>query len=57
MADSKWYFDTKTGEVAQGKIISWDNRMGPYDTKEEAQHALKIAAERNDAADEWDDED
>ena len=54
MADDKFYFNPTTGEVSQGKVASWDNRMGPYDTREEAAHALEIAAQRNQAADEAD---
>ncbi|OHF36103.1 hypothetical protein [Corynebacterium sp. HMSC074A01] len=54
MADDKFYFNPTTGEVTQGKVASWDNRMGPYDTREEAAHALEIAAQRNKAADEAD---
>lgn len=58
MADEKYYFNPTTGEVTQGKQDSWDNRMGPYDTREEAENALQIAAQRTkraDAADEADD--
>lgn len=54
MTDDKFYFNPTTGEVTQGKVASWDNRMGPYDTREEAAHALEIAAQRNKAADEAD---
>lgn len=50
MADEKFYFDTKTGEVTQGKATNWDDRMGPYDTREEAENALKIASARNKSA-------
>ncbi|OFP35471.1 hypothetical protein [Corynebacterium sp. HMSC071B10] len=56
MADDKFYFNPTTGEVTQGKVASWDNRMGPYDTREEAAHALEIAAQRNKAADEADED-
>lgn len=57
-AEKKWYFNPSTGAVTEGTEDSWDNRMGPYATREEAENALKIAAERNaaaDAADEADD--
>ncbi|AHI02870.1 hypothetical protein CFAL_04070 [Corynebacterium falsenii DSM 44353] len=57
MSENKWYFDTQTGEVTQGKTDSWENRMGPYDSKEEASHALEIVRQRNKAADEYDEED
>ncbi|QGU05081.1 hypothetical protein [Corynebacterium comes] len=49
--DEKWYFDAKTREVTQGREGAWDDRMGPYDTREEAAHALEAAAARNAAAD------
>ncbi|WP_291314204.1 hypothetical protein [Corynebacterium sp. UBA2622] len=55
MSDEQFYFNPSTGEVTQGKVDSWDERMGPYATREEAEHALSIAASRNknaDAADE-----
>lgn len=51
VADEKWYFNPGTGDVAQGKIGSWDTRMGPYDTREEAARALEIAQARTAAAD------
>ncbi len=38
--DQKWYFNSETKEVSQGKKSSWLNRMGPYDSKEEAELAL-----------------
>ncbi|MBB3114987.1 hypothetical protein [Corynebacterium bovis] len=57
MSDEKWYYDTKTGEVSQGVGGGWDSRMGPYDTREEAAHALEIARERTARADAEDRED
>ncbi|WP_299139338.1 hypothetical protein [uncultured Corynebacterium sp.] len=56
-ADQKWFFDPATKEVSQGKISGWENRMGPYDTREEAENAIEIAQARNDAADAADEED
>lgn len=54
--DGAWYYDTSTGEVTQGKSSGWDSRMGPYDTKAEAERALTTARERTEAADEWDED-
>ena len=54
MAEEKFYFNPSTGEVTQGKVTSWDNRMGPYDTREEAERALETAAQRNQVADDQD---
>lgn len=56
-SDDKFYFNPSTGEVTQGKVSGWDDRMGPYDTREEAQHALDKAAERTKLADAQDDAD
>ena len=56
MADEKFYFNPSTGEVTQGKVASWDNRMGPYDTREEAERALETAAQRNQVADDQDED-
>ena len=39
------------------KYYSYDNRIGPYDTREEAEHALEIAKERNQVADAYDEQD
>ncbi|MGD7002825.1 hypothetical protein [Corynebacterium halotolerans] len=50
-SEDQWYFDLSTGDVSQGKQGSWDNRMGPYASEAEARDALKVARERNQAAD------
>ncbi|EFK53533.1 hypothetical protein KBP53_08160 [Corynebacterium genitalium ATCC 33030] len=57
MSDEKFYFNPSTGEVTQGKVGGWDDRMGPYDTREEAQRALDTAAERNKRAEAQDEAD
>ncbi|MDV2475185.1 hypothetical protein ACFWDA_12450 [Rhodococcus zopfii] len=56
MSDDGWYYDVSTGEVSQGKDPSALNRMGPYPDRATAERALEIAAERNKAADDADDE-
>ena len=53
-SDQKWYFDTSTGDVTQGKKHGWDTRMGPYDSEDAARRALATA--RAEAADEWDED-
>ena len=50
----KWYYDTKTGQVSQGKDWAWENRMGPYDSREEAQAAIETAQQRTKEAEEYD---
>ncbi len=53
MSDGKWYFNTKTGQVEGEEGARAADRLGPYDTKEQAARALEIAAERTKA---WDDD-
>lgn len=52
--DVKYYYNLTTGEVEVGRVSDWTERMGPYDTYEEATHAMEKVRERNRA---WDDED
>ncbi len=51
MADGDWYYclDHKTVEPYVG--CKSENRLGPYPTRDEAEHALQKVAERNEA---WD---
>ena len=55
--DLKYYYNLETHQVEQGKISSYDNRIGPYDTREGAEYALEIAKERNRVADAYDEQD
>lgn len=52
--DLKYYYNAETHQVEQGKVSGYDSRLGPYDTREEAEHALEIAQARNRAADAYD---
>ena len=49
-----FWFNPGTGEVEEGKVSPWAERMGPYRTREEAEQALKRAETRSTA---WDEED
>ncbi|WJY68477.1 hypothetical protein [Corynebacterium auris] len=51
MSDEQFYYNPATGEITEGKVDGWGDRMGPYATREEAAAALKIAAQRNKDAD------
>ncbi|MEZ2120868.1 hypothetical protein QWU43_01445 [Corynebacterium sp. CCM 9204] len=55
--DREWYYNPETGEVVRGKQGSWTNRMGPYDSEDEARQALDIAERRTREADSFDRED
>jgi hypothetical protein len=48
-ASAKYYYNLKTGEVEQGMLTGAPDRMGPYDTREEAQAAMAKAEDRNEA--------
>ncbi len=50
----QYFYNTRTRMVEKGRVSSWEDLMGPYDTREEAEKALETAARRSDA---WDDED
>lgn len=53
-SDVEFYYNIATGQVEEGKASAWQDRMGPYPTREAAQHALDIARARSKA---WDEED
>ena len=50
----RFWFNPTTGEVEEGAQSPWTDRMGPYATREEAEHALETAADRSEAWDEAD---
>ncbi|WP_065247768.1 hypothetical protein [Dermabacter vaginalis] len=50
-AVSEFYYNTKTKQIEEGSQSPAIELMGPYATREEAQHALEHAEERNE---EWD---
>ena len=45
--DQKWYYNPSTGEGNQGQESGWDDRMGPYDTEEEARNASRPPGRSN----------
>ncbi|MBT1176870.1 hypothetical protein [Bifidobacterium callimiconis] len=45
--DKKWYFNTRTEQAELGPKSPISERMGPYDTEEDALNAWKIVEERN----------
>jgi len=50
----EYYFNARTKMVEKGHLSSWEDLMGPYDTREEAEQALETAKKRSQS---WDDED
>jgi hypothetical protein len=50
----EFYYNTETRQVEQGKQSTWSHLMGPYPTREAAEHALEQARARSEAWDEAD---
>ncbi|MCO6005607.1 hypothetical protein NE236_11505 [Actinoallomurus purpureus] len=48
--EGKWFFCLKHRKVEHGPGCPNRDRMGPYDTEDEAAHAFERAAQRNE---EW----
>ncbi|MCU1432025.1 MAG: hypothetical protein JWP95_1130 [Actinotalea sp.] len=53
-AGGAFWFNPSTGEVEEGRVSPWTDRMGPYPSREAAQQALETARRRSQA---WDEED
>jgi len=53
----QYWYNLRTGQVEEGQLSSWTQRMGPYATPEEAHAALENARKRDEAwqmaDDEW----
>jgi hypothetical protein len=54
MSDERWYYCLKHGTVEGPEGCRAADRLGPYPDRETAAHALDIARERTEAADEAD---
>lgn len=52
----KWYFCLVHNRVEPEKGCANSERLGPYDSEEQASHAFEIARARNDAFDAGEDE-
>ncbi len=50
----EFYYNLETHEVEEGLVSDWTRRIGPYPTREDAEHALETAARRSAAWDEAD---
>ena len=45
--ENKYWYNMKTGAVEQGFVSPAPNRVGPFDTHEEAEHALEKLRENS----------
>ena len=43
----QWYFNTVKKQAELGMVSPIEQRMGPYKTKEDAEHAWDIVVDRN----------
>jgi hypothetical protein len=50
-ADEEFWFNVQTRTVEQGRHSSWEQRLGPYPTREAAARAIEDAHGRTEA---WD---
>ncbi len=50
----EYWYNTVSGQVEEGRLSPWDQVMGPYATREDAEHAMERARQRSDS---WDDDD
>jgi len=48
---AEYFYNTRTHQVEEGRHSDWAQLMGPYATREEAEHALARARSRNES---WD---
>lgn len=49
----EFYFNIRTHQVEEGRQSDWSELMGPYPTREAAEHALETARENTER---WDEE-
>jgi hypothetical protein len=57
VAEGDWWFDLSTKQVVQDdKAGKAADRLGPYPSREAAEHALETVQQRNETADKWDDD-
>lgn len=54
---TEFWYNVNTHEVEEDAMSDWTQLIGPYKTREEAEHALEKVKARNDAWDKQDDQD
>lgn len=54
---AQWWFNLRTQQVEPDEGGPNAERLGPFDSQEEAQNALELARKRNEEWDEGDDSD
>lgn len=54
---AQYWYNVETHEVEKDAQSGWQQLIGPYESRAEAETALAKVRERNEAADAYDDED
>lgn len=52
----EFFYNLRTKMVEIGRLSSWEDLMGPYSTRAQAEEALETAKQRSDTWDDADDE-
>ncbi|MET4001412.1 MULTISPECIES: SPOR domain-containing protein [Arthrobacter] len=53
---ARYWYNVQTHEVEKDAQSGWQSLIGPYESREEAEHALAKVQERNAAADALDED-
>lgn len=53
---TEYWYNVKTHEIEEDAMSDWTQLIGPYKTREEAEHALEKVRQRNEAWDAQDDD-
>ena len=54
---TEYWYNVNTHEVEEDALSDWSQLIGPYKTREEAEHALEKVRARNEAWDKQDEQD
>ena len=56
-AMAEYWYNIKTHEVEEDRLSDWSQLIGPYKTRQEAEHALEKVRARNEVWEKDDDDD
>ena len=54
---TEYWYNVRTHEIEEDRLSDWSQLIGPYKTREEAEHALEKVRTRNEAWEKQDDDD
>ena len=53
---TEYWFNINTHEVEEDRLSDWSQHIGPFKTREEAEHAIEKVRARNEAWEKGDDD-